>query len=523
MFPFRTLSVALAAAMASGCTMIPHYERPAAPVPETFPVVVPPETSPSPGTTEAAPVAAAETTAAGSTAAVERADTGEAKPVDAAEALPAERADAAPADTTQAAPADAIAWNDYFADPRLREVIALALANNRDLRVAALNIEQAQAQYRIRRADLFPAIGATANQTAQRLPGDLNTIGGDTDVTRRYSATVGFSAYELDFFGRIRSLNAEALERYLGTEEARRSAQISLVSEVANVWLTVAFDRERLALARSTFDTRQKSYELIRRSFEAGAVTALDLHQSQTLLQTARADLARFTTFVAQDENALALIVGAPVRAELLPDTLTDTVSAVGELPAGVPSEVLTRRPDILQAERSLRAANASIGAARAAFFPSITLTAAAGSASSSLDGLFSAGSSTWSFIPQIRIPIFEAGRLKANLDVAEVQRDINVAQYEKAIQSAFREVADALAERATLAERVDARRLQVEATRASFRLSEARYKAGVDSYLGLLDAQRTLYLAEQELIAVRLSDAANRVTLYKVLGGGWQ
>jgi multidrug efflux system outer membrane protein len=252
-------------------------------------------------------------------------------------------------------------------------------------------------------------------------------------------------------------------------------------------------------------------------------VTALDLNQSQTLLQSARADLARFTAFAAQDENALVLVAGAPVPAELLPEMLTDTVSAVAELPAGVPSEVLVRRPDILQAERSLRAANASIGAARAAFFPRITLTAAAGTASSTLDGLFGSDSGTWSFLPQIRIPIFEAGRLKANLDVAEVQRDINVAQYEKAIQSAFREVADALAERATLAERLDARRLQLEATQASFGLAEARYKGGVDSYLSLLDAQRTLYATEQELIAVRLADAANRVTLYKVLGGGWQ
>jgi multidrug efflux system outer membrane protein len=401
-------------------------------------------------------------------------------------------------------------------------VIALALANNRDLRVAALNIEKARAQYRIRRVDLFPAVGATASHTVQRLPGDLSSSG-EAEINRQYSATIGFSAYELDFFGRIHSLNAEALETYLGTEEARRSAQISLVAEVASTWLTLAFDRERQALARSTFETRQKSYDLIRRSVDAGAVSALDLQQSQTLLQSARADLARYTTFVAQDENALALVAGAPVPAELQPATLTDSVSAVAELPAGVPSEVLTRRPDILQAERSLRAANASIGAARAAFFPSITLTAAAGTASSTLDGLFGGGSGIWSFIPQIRIPIFEAGRLKANLDVAEVQRDINVAQYEKAIQGAFREVADALAERATLAERLDARRLQLEATQASFHLAEARYKGGVDSYLGLLDAQRTLYATELELIAVRLADAANRVALYKVLGGGWQ
>lgn len=468
MSKLRTLSVVLAATLTSACTLIPDYQRPAAPVPTVFP---------NAASTEAPVV------------------------------VP---------------PADAIAWRDYFADARLREVIALALANNRDLRVAALNIEKARAQYRIQRADLFPAIGATASQTAQRLPDDL-TRSGEAETSRQYSATVGLSAYELDFFGRVRSLNAEALEQYLGTEEARRSAQISLVAEIANVWLTLAADRERLVLARNTFETRQKSFDLTRRIFEAGAVAALDLHQAQTLLESARADAARYRSFVAQDENALALVVGVPVSAELLPTRLTDTISAVSDLPAGVPSEVLTRRPDILQAERSLRAANASIGAARAAFFPSITLTAAAGSASSTLDGLFGGGSGMWSFIPQIRIPIFEAGRLKANLDVAEVQRDINVAQYEKAIQRAFREVADALADRATLAEQLDARRKLVEATESGFRLSDARYKGGVDSFLGLLDAQRSLYLAEQELIIVRLTDAVNRVTLYKVLGGGWQ
>ncbi|MDP1927058.1 MAG: AdeC/AdeK/OprM family multidrug efflux complex outer membrane factor [Thiobacillus sp.] len=460
----RTLSVVLATTLTSACTMIPDYQRPTAPVPTAFPNT---------------------------------------------------------ASASAATPADVIAWRDYFADARLREVIALALANNRDLRVAALNIEKARAQYRIQRADLFPAVGASGSQNAQRLPGDL-TRSGEADVTRQYSATIGFSAYELDFFGRIRSLNAEALEHYLGTEEARRSAQISLMAEVASTWLTLAADRERQTLARSTHETRQKSHELTRRILEVGAVSALDLHQSQTLLESARADLARYSTFVAQDENALALVVGAPVPAELLPARLIDSVSAVAELPAGVPSEVLTRRPDILQSERALRAANANIGAARAAFFPSITLTAAGGSASSTLGGLFGSGSGTWSFVPQIRIPIFEAGRLQASLEVAEVQRDINVAQYEKAIQSAFREVADALAERANLTEQLDARRKLVEATAAGFRLSEARYKGGVDSYLGLLDAQRTLYAAELDLIGVRLAEAANRVTLYKVLGGGW-
>ncbi|HQT31166.1 MAG TPA: AdeC/AdeK/OprM family multidrug efflux complex outer membrane factor [Thiobacillus sp.] len=466
MSTLRTLSIVLTASLTGACTLMPDYQRPAPPVPTAFPQAA---------------------SAAG-----------------------------------EATPADAIAWRDYFADVKLREVIALALANNRDLRIAALNIEKARAQYGIQRADLFPAVGASGGQTAQRLPGDL-TVSGNAQINRQYSATIGFSAYELDFFGRIRSLNAASLETYLGTEEARRSVQISLVAEVANVWLTLGADRERLALARSTYETRLKSRDLIRRSAEEGAVSALEYNQSQMLLQGARADVARFTTLVAQDENALALVAGATVPAEWLPATLTDHISAVTELPAGVPSDVLARRPDILQAERNLRAANASIGAARAAFFPRISLTAAAGTASSTLGGLFDGGSGTWSFMPQIRIPIFEAGRLKASLDVAEVQRDINVAQYEKAIQTAFREVADALAERATLAEQVDARRQQLDATQAGFRLSDARYQGGVDSYLGLLDAQRTLYLAEQDLIIVRLADAANRVMLYKVLGGGWQ
>jgi multidrug efflux system outer membrane protein len=459
---YRVLSVTLAVVLAGGCSFIPEYQRPAAPVPASFPE---------------APQSSAAT------------------------------------------PADALAWRDYFADAQLREVIALALANNRDLRVAALNIQKARAQYGIQRADLYPAVGASGGQTAQHLPDES----GEGEISRTYSATIGFSAYELDFFGRVRSLNENALETYLGTEEARRSAQISLVAEVANAWLTLAADRERLALAQRTLETREKSFDLTRRSFDAGAVSALDLRQSETLLQSARADAARYRSLVARDENALSLVAGTPIAAAWLPAGLPGAVNAMTELPADVPSILLTRRPDVLQAERALRAANASIGAARAAFFPRITLTAAAGTASRALDDLFGSGSGTWSFIPQIRIPIFEAGRLRASLDVAEIQRDIQVAQYEKAIQVAFREVADALAERATLAEQLDARRRLVEATAASLRLAEARYRGGVDSYLGLLDAQRTQYAAEQDLIGARLADAANRVTLYKVLGGGWQ
>lgn len=459
----RTLVVAMAATLMGACSLIPAYERPAAPVPAAFP--------------EAPATAGA---------------------------------------------AEAPAWRDYFSDGRLRELVALALANNRDLRVAALNIERARAQYGIQRADLFPSISANGAQTAQRLPADLSRTG-EAGTSRQYSATVGLSAYELDFFGRIRSLNEQALEQYLATEEARRSAQISVVAEVANAWLRLAADRERQALAVSTLATRQKSYDLTKRSFDVGATSALDLRQAQTLLEGARADAARYTSLVAQDQNALALVVGAQVPPSLLPQDFAESITSVGELPAGVPSEVLTRRPDILQAERQLRAANASIGAARAAFFPRITLTASAGTASRTLDGLFEGGSGTWSFVPQISLPIFEAGRLSANLEATKVQREIAVTQYEKSIQSAFREVADALADRATLAEQLDARRKLVEASEASFKLSEARYKAGVDSYFGLLDAQRSLYAAELDLIAVRQSDGANRIALYKALGGGWQ
>ncbi|CAM5313565.1 AdeC/AdeK/OprM family multidrug efflux complex outer membrane factor [Thauera mechernichensis] len=466
--PLRALMVALAASALGACSMMPAYERPVAPVPASLP-----QTQQSAGPVSAQAV-------------------------------------------------DSAAWADYFADERLRGVIALALDNNRDLRIAALNIERARAQYGIQRADLLPSIAVSGGQSAQRVPGDLN-MSGEPAISRQYSASLGFASYELDFFGRVRSLEEQALQVYLGTEEARRSAQVSLVAEVANAWLRLAADRERLALARSTLETRQQSVTLVRRSLELGAVSALDLNQAETLLQTARADAARYAALVAQDENALALLVGAAVPAGLQPPALDDSVAAVPVLPADLSSEVLVRRPDVAQAERALMAANASIGAARAAFFPRITLTASAGTASSTLDGLFDAGSGAWSFVPQIRIPIFEAGRLQASLDVAEIQRDINVAQYEKAIQSAFREVADALAERATLAEQLAARQALVQATQRSFELSEARYKGGVDSYLNLLDAQRSLYGAQLELIGTRLSDAVNRVALYKALGGGWR
>lgn len=419
-----------------------------------------------------------------------------------------------------------IGWREFFVDEKLRRLIDIALANNRDLRVAALNIERARAEYRIERADLFPTVDGGASATIQH-NGSANsgsgaTNSGSSDTSRNYRATVGFSSYELDFFGRIRSLNDQALQSYLATEEARRATQISLVAEVANAWLTLAADSERLTLAQNTLASQRESYNLTKRRFELGVASELDLRQAQTTMDTAQVDVARYTALVRQDENALTLLLGVPLPADVRPGGGMVEVTALSEIPAGIPSEVLQRRPDVLQAEHQLQAANANIGAARAAFFPTISLTASVGTASSQLSGLFGAGSSFWTFIPQITVPIFNAGRNRANLDVAEVQKDINIAQYEKVVQIAFREVADALAVKATLDEQLAAQKSLVDATGVSYRLSEARFKSGIDSYLTVLDSQRAMYASQQNLITLRLTMLSNQVTLYKVLGGGW-
>lgn len=415
--------------------------------------------------------------------------------------------------------ASEIGWREFFADAKLRSVIELALQNNRDLRVAALNIERAQAQYRIQRADLFPSINASAGQSAQRTPSDVS--GSAQNITRSYSATLGFSAYELDLFGRVRSLQDQALQTYFATEEAARSTQISLVAQVATAWLTLGADQQRLALARETLASQEASYKLTSRSHELGVASQLDLSQARTSVESARADAASYATQVAQDRNALALLVGAAVPDELLPQAGRQLQAATAELPAGVPAEVLARRPDVRQAERTLQAANANIGAARAAFFPRISLTASAGTASGELSGLFGNGSSMWTFMPQVSLPIFNAGSNRANLKVAELDRDIDVAGYEKAIQTAFREVADALAQRAHVGEQLAAQQALADAAGSAYKLSDARYRKGVDDYLSVLDAQRSLYSAQQGLITVRLAQQVNLVTLYKALGGG--
>jgi multidrug efflux system outer membrane protein len=466
-------TLALAAAL-GGCSLMPSYQRPASPVAAAFPL--------------------------------------------------ARDSDVAHDYATSATIAADIGWRDFLADPRLQQLVCLALDNNRDLRVAVLNIEKSRAQYRIQDAASFPSVDATGSGSVSRSPADVSATG-QAGISRQYSATLGFSSYELDLFGRVRSLNAQALQQFLASEEARRSTHISLVAEVANDYLTLAADEERLSLAQRTLQTQRDSYALTQRKAELGVASDLTLRQAQTTVESARADVAGYTSEVAQDRNALALVVGAPIPDALLPTGLDDALAALGsrsDVPAGLPSTLLERRPDVLQAEHQLEAASANIGAARAAFYPRISLTANAGTASSALSGLFKGGSGSWTFAPQFNLPIFDGGSNRANLDLALIDRDIQLAQYEKAIQTAFREVADSLAQRETLQRQLDAQTALVDAWAQSYRLSEARFQRGADSYLELLDAQRSLYAAQQNLIGTQLKRIGNLVTLYKALGGGW-
>jgi multidrug efflux system outer membrane protein len=419
----------------------------------------------------------------------------------------------------QKAAAD-VPWREFFVDEKLRRLIELALKNNRDVRIALLSIERSRAQYQIQRSDLLPKVNATGGANFQRVPESFSATGKSMTIDQ-YNVGAGLLSYELDLFGRVRSLKDQALEQFLATEQARRSMQISLVSQVASEYLFLAADRERLKLAKDTLASQHESYQLVQRRFEAGVSSAVDLQQARSSVDAARVDIARFTTLVAQDENALSLLVGSPIPADLLPSALSATLTAVKDVPPGLPSDVLLRRPDILQAEGQLKGANANIGAARAAFFPRISLISSVGFGSTELSGLFKSGSFAWNFAPSISLPIFDGGSNKANLKIAEVDRDIMVARYEKAIQSAFREVADALAERGTIDELLAAQQSLTDATAERYRLSLARFEKGVDSHLNVLDSQRSLYAAQQTMIGARLSRLANMVTIYKVLGGG--
>ncbi|WP_017904534.1 efflux transporter outer membrane subunit [Pseudomonas asplenii] len=411
-----------------------------------------------------------------------------------------------------------IAWRELFVDSRLRDTVARALANNRDLRVAALNVEYQQAQYRIQRAALLPAVSATASGTRQRALADSSTT-----TSSQYSVGLGISSYELDLFGRLGNLKDAALENYLSLEQTRRSTQISLVAQVASTWMTLAADQQLLTLTRNTYASQQKTYALVRQSHGLGGESGLSLAQSLSTVESARANVANYESQVEQDRNALELLVGERLDDALLPGDAQLDAALLVNVPSGLPSTLLQRRPDVLAAEHTLKSASADIGAARAAFFPSVTLTASGGSASSELSGLFKSGSRAWSFAPSINLPIFNAGSNRASLDAAKIARDIDVAQYEKTLQSAFSEVADALSVRSHINEQLDAQRSLTQATDKSYNLSLALYRQGSKSFLDVLDAQRSLYSAQQTLISLELSEQVNRVTLYKTLGGGWK
>lgn len=465
-----TAAALLASVALAGCTtMAPKYERPVAPVSGSFPA----------GTAY----------------------------------------EGAAPDSSGQATAD-LGWRAVFADPLLRRLIERSLANNRDLRVAALNVESARARYRIQRAEELPSLSVGADATAQRLPPELFYN------RRQYQVGAAVTAWEIDLWGRIRSLSEQALQNYLAIEETRTAAQLSLVAEVANAYLTLRADQAMLKLSRDTLAAQQRSYDLTKQLVDVGNVARLDLRRAEIALRTAEGDVATCTRLAAQDRNALVLLLGEPMTPELQRDldaldTLPDGI-VPADLPAGLPSDLLNRRPDIRAAEHMLRGANASIGAARAAFFPTISLTGSGGTASASLDDLFTGGSGAWAFMPRITLPIFQGGALRANLDRSEVQKRIEVANYEKAIQAAFREVSDGLAGKRTFDDQIRAEQQRVEASGETYKLAGQRFSEGEDDNLALLDAQRAYYAAQQALVRARLARLSNLVNLYKALGGGW-
>ena len=414
-----------------------------------------------------------------------------------------------------------LGWQEVIREPRLRALIELALASNRDMLIAIQRVEEARALYGVQRSDLLPHIGATAQESAQRLPPDMRMPGQDS-ISRTYSAGLGITAFELDFWGRKRSLSESAFEQYLATDEARNNVQLSLISQVASTYFTWRTAQSQQDLARRTIDAYQASYDLVNRRFKAGVASGLERNQALTTLQAAKAALAAANRQVQVASNALDLLIGQPQPAGLPAAVPFAADNLIAEIPAGVSSTLLIRRPDIIAAEHHLKAANAQIGAARAAFFPSISLTGLLGTISPQLSGLFDRQTETWSFNPSINLPIFTAGALRNNLNLAEVRKEIAILNYEKAIQNAFREVSDALAGEATYKEQLDALREQQAAAYQSLNLSEQRYQAGVDSFLQVQQAQITLFNTQQNFLQLGLASLMNRLELYKALGGGW-
>lgn len=459
--------IAAGAVLLGGCTLAPDYERPASPV---------------------------------------------------ADAWPQSLGDPAQG---QGAYASDIQWQNFYKDPRLQGLIALALDNNRDLRTALLNVELVRAQYGIQRSALLPTLGAGGSWTRQRTPADLSPSGSSV-TANRFDLSVGVVSYEVDLFGRVRSLSEQALQNYLASEEVGKSARIALIAEVAQQYLVSLALEEQLELSRQTLKLVENSLELVNNRYELGNATLLDLRTAQSQVESARGSVALFEESHALARNALVLLVGTALPADLPPAQSLQNTQLLTDVQPWLPSDLLIRRPDIIAAEHRLLAANANIGAARAAFFPSIYITASGGTASAQLSDLFSAGSGVWQFAPTISVPIFTGGRNMANLDAAWVSERIEVAQYEKAIQTAFREVADALAVRHWIGDRLDAHTKLVVAQQERFDLASERYERGVDSYLEVLTAQQDLFRAQQQLIEVGQQRLGNLVTLYKVMGGGW-
>jgi multidrug efflux system outer membrane protein len=450
------LAGTLIAATLCGCTMMPAYQRPSAPVPAQFPGL---------------------------------------------------------AVTNESRAAD-IAWRNFFAEERLKSLIELALSNNLDLRVAVLNVEESRAQYRITRSASFPTVAGTGSYT-HSYAGGLNA--------HEWSASLGTTAWELDLFGRVRSLNRQALEKYFATAEARRSEQVSLIAQVATEYFTLRETEELLALSRQTLQTVRESYTLNKATFDAGASSELDLRESESQVQNAQINVTTYERQLAEATDYLTLLVGRPLPANLAPPRAFSDTNLVADIPAGLPCELLQRRPDILEAEHTLLAANADIGATRAAFFPTVTLTASAGTQSSQLSQLFGAGTGVWSFAPQVTLPIFTGGQNLADLEAAKVTRRIEVADYQQAIETAFREVSDALVDVFSYVRQIDEQAALVATQQRRYELANLRYRQGDDTYLNALTAQQDLFTAQQSLIQSQFNKISSQISLYKALGGGWQ
>ncbi len=409
-------------------------------------------------------------------------------------------------------------WNEFLTDAKLKKIIEKALSNNRDLRLSALNVERAAAYYGIQRAELLPAVDAIGTGYRERTPADLSRTG-KAETTSKYSVSLGITAWEIDLFGRLRSLKEMALEQYLAQEQTHRGVRLALISAVATAYYTYATDKENLKLAKETLKAQQEYYELMKKRYEVGVISEIDLHRVRTQVDTAREALARYTQALAQDKNNLDLLAGEILTEELLPEGL-DSLASPKDISPGLSSDILLNRPDIMAAEHTLKAYNAQIGAARAAFFPRISLTTLLGTASAELSGLFEGGSKAWSIQPQAIMPIFDA-RVWAAHEAAKVERQIALVNYEKTIQTAFKEVSDALAVKGTVDEQLQAIESLVHSLSETYRLAKIRYENGIDSYMSVLDAQRSLFQAQQQLNSVKLQKYANLLTLYKVIGGG--